>query len=228
MLVEKEFRLKRSALRLFKSQAREAAAAYVDRGEVGAIETARHYDSKWYRLLAAHYTVTAKAFGTHTAEQIGQDRQARSFEDALGDFISRESLRKSNLINQTTIEVIQDTIALGIEEKLGPREIARSIRSRVADEQGIFRSDMIARTETHNAATFAGQATAEASGLDFEREWVTSVDGRERPEHALADGQKVGMQQNFEVGGESISRPGEGTPENAINCRCSIIYDPKR
>lgn len=227
MLVEQELRLNRSALRLFKAQGREAAAAYVDRGEVGAVEVARQYEGKWFRLLAAHYTVTGKAFGAYTSEQIGE-KQAKTFNESLADFISREALRKSNLINQTTIEIIQDVILGGVNDQIGPREIARNIRKTVADSQGVARSDMIARTETHNAATFAGQATAEASGLDFEREWVASIDGRERPEHAAADGQKVGMQQDFYVGGENISRPGEGSASNAINCRCSIIYDPIR
>lgn len=228
MLVEKEVRLDRASRRLFRVQARAAAAAYEDRGSVGAIEAARNFDGRWFRLLTAHYAVTGKAFGRYTAEQIGDAQATRTFEQILGDFISREALRKSNLINQTTIEIIQDVILGGVADQLGPREIARNIRKTVADDQGIARSDMIARTETHNAATFSGQATAEASGLDFEREWVASIDGRERPEHAAADGQKVGMQQDFFVGGENVSRPGEGSASNAINCRCSIIYDPRR
>lgn len=227
MLAEKEVRLRRLSARLIKQTVRAAAKAYENGSELDAIAAAQAYEGKWYRTLAAHYAATVKPFARYTREQIGTDSQA-SFEEIVSRFIETRALRKSSLVNRTTIEGIRDVIRDGTFEGLGPREIARDIRKRVGGETARARSDVIARTETHDAATFAGQATAEASGLDMDREWVTSIDGRERPAHKDADGQTKAMKEDFFVDGEFVSRPGEGSAANAIGCRCSIIYHPKR
>lgn len=49
-------------------------------------------------------------------------------------------------------------------------------------------------------------------------------DGRTRESHAEADGQIVGINEQFEVGGELLDFPGDGSPENTYNCRCAIGY----
>jgi SPP1 gp7 family putative phage head morphogenesis protein len=227
MLAEKEVRLRRIGARLIRQTARAAAKAYENGSQIDAEAAAKSFEGVWYRALVAHYTVTIKPFARYTREQIGSDSQ-RSFEEIVADFIQTRALRKSSLVNKTTVEAIREVIRDGSFEGLGPREIARDIRTKVGGTTAKARSDVIARTETHDAATFAGQATAEASGLDMDREWVTSIDGRERPEHAAADGQMRAMKEDFFVGGEYVSRPGEGSASNAIGCRCSIIYHPKR
>lgn len=227
MLAEKEVRLRRIGARLIRQTARAAANAYEKGSQIDAEAAAKSFEGVWYRALVAHYTVTVKPFGKYTREQIGTDSQ-RTFEEIIGDFIQTRALRKSSLINKTTVEMIRDVIRDGSRDGLGPRDIAREIRKSVGSETARARADVIARTETHDAATFAGQATAEASGLDFEREWVTSIDGRERQEHADADGQLKALKEDFYVGGEYVSRPGEGSASNAIGCRCSVIYHTKR
>lgn len=57
------------------------------------------------------------------------------------------------------------------------------------------------------------------------KEWLTSIDGRERPEHAAANGQIVAQQDAFTVGGERLMYPGDpaGSPWNTINCRCTTL-----
>ena len=82
----------------------------------------------------------------------------------------------------------------------------------------------VARTELHDVATYSSLEAAKASKVVEKKEWVTAEDGRERPHHQAANGQTVGLEENFWVGGESISRPGEGSAGNAIHCRCIIIF----
>lgn len=92
-----------------------------------------------------------------------------------------------------------------------------------------FRADMIARTETHNAATFASLESAKDMSGDVEfdvmKVWAATIDDRTRESHIAADGQKIGLDAYFNVDGESIERPGDGSPENAINCRCVMTYE---
>jgi hypothetical protein len=87
-------------------------------------------------------------------------------------------------------------------------------------------------TETHARtaaldATRAGQrasweAAIEGGELDRSRltkRWVTTIDGRQRPEHEAANGIVVQFDDRFPVDG-GVMVPGE----NAYNCRCVAIY----
>ena len=54
---------------------------------------------------------------------------------------------------------------------------------------------------------------------------MTTIDGRERSSHRIADGQTVDADEPFIVGGEEMDSPHDlnGSPENVINCRCRSI-----
>lgn len=103
---------------------------------------------------------------------------------------------------------------------------------RYSDRMVAHRAQVVARTETLNAIR-AGKHEAidqavEVAGLPadaVEREWDASGDSRVRPEHAAADGQRVGKDQPFIVAGEALMYPGDqnGSPRNVTNCRCVEI-----
>lgn len=81
------------------------------------------------------------------------------------------------------------------------------------------RTEMIARTETIRASNAGTQEIFKDWGVQ-QREWVSTLDDRVRPDHAEANGQVVGIDVPFIVGGESLMFPGDpnGSPENTINC----------
>lgn len=56
--------------------------------------------------------------------------------------------------------------------------------------------------------------------------WRTVGDDRVRSAHAEADGQTVGIDETFDVGGEEALFPGDPSlsPDNAIGCRCALEY----
>ena len=96
------------------------------------------------------------------------------------------------------------------------------------------RAALIARTETHNAASFANHSyhktVEEDLGLKMLKKWVSTSDGRTRPAHASANGQVVDMNEDFTVGGMPMGYAGDpkGGVANVINCRCVIIYADER
>jgi len=57
------------------------------------------------------------------------------------------------------------------------------------------------------------------------KEWLATQDDKVRDAHAAADGQKVPIDESFDVGGEQLEYPGDvaGSPENVINCRCTWL-----
>ena len=96
------------------------------------------------------------------------------------------------------------------------------------------RAALIARTETHNAASFANHAyhaTVEKDlGVKMLKKWVATNDGRTRPAHSAANGQIVDMAEDFIVGGATMGFAGDskGGAANVVNCRCVIVYADER
>lgn len=224
MLAEKEIRMARQTFRLLNMQGKKAQNAYEANGQSAAEAIIQDTLSPLYRLLSVSYTLTTTDFISYTFDELGAKK--RTFQDIVQSFISKTALEKSRLINGTTMDLMRAAILKGQQNGDGETQIAKAIQQSVGGSIAESRSRMIARTEIHNAATYGMQAAAEETQQKMTREWVAVHDDRTREAHADADGQVVGMDEPFEVDGELIDRPGEGSAENAINCRCTIIYTP--
>lgn len=91
------------------------------------------------------------------------------------------------------------------------------------------RAELIARTETvaanNQGALASWSALADSAQVTATKTWLATPDGRTRPEHAEANGQTVGIKDSFDVGGERISGPGDGSAANVCNCRCTLTFD---
>jgi len=95
-----------------------------------------------------------------------------------------------------------------------------------------FRADTVARTETHNAATFAAERTTEdlaaEVGVTMLKIWQPVLDERTRESHAaMINHPAIGMSEYFDVGGVEMDRPGDddAPAEEVINCRCVCLYE---
>lgn len=141
------------------------------------------------------------------------------------DFIATYGAKKIKQIVDTTITDIQRIVSGGIDDGLSEIELAKLIRATTPSISG-SRAQTIARTETHGAAMFAAQMTAESTGVEMKREWVSAESDRTRETHAAAHGQIRGMNEPFNVGGASLMYPGDpsGPPEEVINCRCAVVF----
>ncbi len=79
---------------------------------------------------------------------------------------------------------------------------------------------MLARTDLNalsNAGSLLGATTADAAAT---KTWLATEDERTRETHADADGQTVGINEPFTVGGESAQYPGDPdlSWEESANC----------
>lgn len=186
------------------------------------------YRPAWVKLLSTHYLRTGAVFGLRLYGILKPEQKAfrDTFRLAMERFIGKWALAKARAITQTTREVVRDLILTGVRDGLGTRDIARSIRGQL---RGIGRlnpaqrAEVIARTETHSSANYAQREAIRALNLPrIEREWLAVEDARTRETHAAADGQRVGLDEPFRVGGALLMYPGDpdGPPEECINCRC--------
>lgn len=120
-------------------------------------------------------------------------------------------------ITDTTKEKLRKTLTEGIANGEGIPKLRDRISSVMTDAK-TSRSEKIARTETHNTVSAGTHETYIAANIQ-QREWLTTIDGRERDSHAAINGEIVGINQPFSNG---LMYPGDpsGPAEEIINCRC--------
>jgi len=130
-------------------------------------------------------------------------------------------------VASTTRDRIGRAIGEAVANGLSRRDTAKLIIERTGGQIATRRALTIAQTETHSAAMHGDLAAMNASGYDYQKEWLATGDARTRQHHADADGQKVPKDQPFHVGGELLQYPGdpEGAPRNTVNCRCQMLYE---
>ncbi len=136
---------------------------------------------------------------------------------------------------RTTFEDVRRALITGQQGHETTREIINRLKA--VDGISKYRAQVIARTETHNAATFAQSET-----LDYIQEqtqtqqlkyWVNAGDDRVRGQdphdefdHYDMDPEDgIPLEDDFDVSGEMMDRPGDpsGSPGNVINCRCVLV-----
>ena len=149
----------------------------------------------------------------------------------ISKWARKHSAKKVVDISKTTERRIRRTIIEGLNDDLSPAEIARNIVDD-NDDISLGRAKTIARTETHTAAMTGQQMNMEEAsedlGMEMNKVWISTEDARTRQSHIDADGQTVGMREWFKVGESELYIPGDpdGAPEEVINCRCAVTYEP--
>lgn len=112
---------------------------------------------------------------------------------------------------------IQDTIQLAQD----PADLQNRLEKVFAEMQKQPRIELQAR-QLATIALNSSLVTTFEMFPEYDIVWLSQRDGRVRPSHVSADGQK---RQNglFIVGGETLPFPGGGLiPENNVNCRCYV------
>jgi hypothetical protein len=141
-------------------------------------------------------------------------------------YIGQEAVRRRiQQVTETTRRQIVGAVDRGYRDGSPLPEVASSIRGFIP-AIARYRADAIARTETHGAANYGSNEAAKLTGLPLRREWLSAEDERTRETHKEADGQIVGQDEAFSVGGELLMYPGDpsGSPEETVNCRCTLGY----
>lgn len=93
------------------------------------------------------------------------------------------------------------------------------------DAVAAVRTARTAVTASQNAGRQMVYDNAKDMGIKVQKQWMATLDGRTRHEHGMADGQTVGLDEKFTVGGEKMMHPCDmsASPWNVYNCRCTMI-----
>ena len=226
-------RLSRVSERLLAKEIASTTVLMVKRwqasGQVGLPdEHAKRIQSLLSRIYRASIEGMAKRITAAVKSSTSPDviKEQAKWDLFVAQYIAEFGGEKIAQISDTTRAQIMTQISIGQKAGLGQREIAKLISSNAA-LIGRQRGALIARTETHGAGNFGAKKQAESTGLNLRREWIAaSQPGRTRDTHAEADGDVVGMDEPFIVGGVELNYPGDpsGPAEEVINCRCAVGY----
>lgn len=146
-------------------------------------------------------------------------------------WVDKAGLLKAKEINETTRQELLETLRGEISEGVQAGESMPKIAARIRDAaDGIYdnmsksRAQTIARTETMSSVNYGEFEVYKGEGVT-KKEWLATKDDRTRDAHAEADGQIVGIDEPFIVGGEALQYPGDptGSAEAVIQCRCTVL-----
>jgi uncharacterized protein with gpF-like domain len=225
-------KIERKYRRAYAAEIRRAAEVAVDEWlRTGAVPQMPEHEQA-IRDIVRHQVSTAIAVaGGRLARQFGKKHlERKDFAATVAKWASRyitmEAIRRRiTAIAETTRAQIVAATERGFAAGMAQNAVAAAIRAAVP-QIAVARSKVIARTETHGAANFGANEAAKTLGIPYRREWLSASDERTRASHLAADGQIVGKDDAFDIGGVGLMYPGdpEGPPEETINCRCSVAF----
>ena len=221
---------------LFFKHIRTQSATYREYGVFSTEESQRLLENELLPIMKRHYRkiyITIFKDNESKYEKINKSVDVAVF-DRNRDIESLVTLYNNErdlfLVNVTATisRTIEKVIKEGREEALSLAQIARKIN----DTTGIARrrANAIARTETHNAVSFAQheyhKTVKDEYGVKMMKRWAATNDLRTRSAHSAVNGQIRDMDEPFDVGGAQMMHAGDpkGGAKNVINCRCLIIY----
>lgn len=127
-------------------------------------------------------------------------------------------------ISESTMKLVLEILKSSELDNATVDELARKI-SDTLDAYGPFRSQRIARTETAKVENWGNLEGFKASEFVGKKGWGCSFVPDSRISHQNADGQIVGVNEDFDVGGKAMGFPGDprGGVENDVNCLCFMF-----
>ena len=210
----------------FKEFANKIEIAYQTRSQIMLDMELRKQADKLKLILTTLYRSVAYAFKDYALGRFFSKDFDDDFENQLAEFIALNTGVWVADIDETTRKRLAKVIDNSYNEGLSVEATGVALRNTVIG-MGVYRANLISRTEVHRVAGFANEAVAENMNIDGTvKEWVAIQDARTRLSHSIAAGQRVPLESDFVVGGERLKYPGDpkGSAGNTINCRCASIY----
>jgi hypothetical protein len=198
---------------------------------------------RWYDTIAAINRSVAGSFARKVGATLKPVKGVHVFErkslftdlwqEYIENYIERAVAERVTQITATTRDAIKVQIQEGLQAGEGVYELAKRIDRLYLDEIIPHRSEVIARTEAVSASNAgslaAARATRKAYDLEMTKVWISTPDSRTRAWHRAAGGQTRPLDEPFDVGGEQLMFPGDGSlgasGKNLVMCRCAQSFE---
>lgn len=241
--IQKRYELKyiREFLKVFKRQLnivlnflRETHDPEKTVNQIDVLVTEELTEEAYLKLYRELFRVTAK--NPNIEKSLEPD-----WEDIAEDYVAKEVAKNIVTVTESTRRymkkqykgLIDEGLKMGYSIDKITNNIEKSTPKIVRTSR--FRAERIAMTEVHTATNAANYEVAKNSDIPMLKVWLTAPGGVSKNErHTLIsdlDGQKVGVDEPFSVGGVQMLFPGDPSfgagAEDICNCKCSHAYEPQ-
>lgn len=179
------------------------------------------FEENYYRM---GYTLESEAGAKLSFGVLNPKVVQAAVENPISGLTLSETLKSSRPV---IITKIRASVTQGLIQGESYAKMAKRIQSTL--EEDATKAMRIVRTEGHRAAmqgTLAAADHAARRGVEFQKEWLATLDARTRDTHGEMDGQiadKDGMFRSSS--GAKAPAPGMfGVAAEDINCRCGLGY----
>lgn len=231
-----------NAIKLLGEEAKIYSKAYKDvDGDIAKLE--KVIDERvieWSEMLRAFYEEIIVDFGEKTYGDLlkswrvvtKKNIEAKDFDPYHNLIIgwSKEwSATRATLITEGSKNFCNRIITVGINNNRTIYQISKDLR-KYYDQDKVYRSYRMGRTEVVGSSNYGSWEGAKQANIPkMMKVWVSARDDRVRDNHKPGegvDGQTVGIDDFFYVGGYPMAYPGDpaGPAEETIMCRCTISY----
>lgn len=153
------------------------------------------------------------------------------------NFLNQHLLKFVQDITETMREDIIKILSRGVENGLSIDQIVQELKA-----EGLIKSRarVIARTEVNRATNVGHAVGAKTLPYEVDKQWSAARDHRTRHSHVIVNGRQVEEEGFFKVPiykgdkptgtFDEMLYPGDANASaaNTVNCRCRVIYIPKR
>jgi polyhydroxyalkanoate synthesis regulator phasin len=142
------------------------------------------------------------------------DARARALDDMI--------LRSGTKISESTMKIVEDLLKRAEEANQTVEEFTQDLIAKL-DEFAQFRCRTIARTETSKVENWGQTEGYKETEFVTKKGWMSAFTETSRETHMAADGQEVGLDEDFNIGGDMMAYPSDpkGEAKDVINCLCT-------
>lgn len=202
------------------TDANEVALSYINDATPGIYSLNRNYAA--YTIEAVAGSVGFTLFDESTVRRLLRE------EPDLMPHYPEEKALKRGIDLRWGKKQITASVTSGILQGKSPGKIASDLQQRISDmnRASAVRAARTAVTGAQNAGRMDSYQAAHDMGIEMEKEWLSTLDGRTRHSHRRMDGETVGYDEKFSNGCRYPGDP-RGKPEEVYNCRCTMIAKVK-
>jgi hypothetical protein len=147
------------------------------------------------------------------------------------NYLKLHGLEMASAITETMRQDIVEILNMAVDQGWGIDQTVRELTTR----RVVARATVIARTEINRASNVGHVIAAQSLPYEVDKKWIAALDHRTRDSHRQINRHTTSENGYFDVqlkhgGTEQMLFPGDpnGSAENVCNCRCRVIYEPKR
>lgn len=228
-----ERRLERSSMPAIRKElniiANEALRAYRTSGQTNANLTIEAGARRIQETLEGVYKRTIKQTEKVLKQNYPKDsKKVEQVKRELERNFKKQAEKSAKQISASTQRQFEKVIQKGFEDELSRDEIEKKLKKKMT--KNAYRAKVISETEIGSVAA-EGRDKLSKKVFDKEslKEWVTYRDSKVRDPHQHAEGQTVGISENFVIRGKRTERPPYPrwrglSAGQKINCRCKAIF----